>query len=69
MLGTTARREMLAIQMDLDSEIFDSSLGCPLASYQDATLSLVGGESASMLAPHETRLSCPGGVCSSYLRL
>lgn len=44
MLGTTARREMLAIQMDLDSEIFDSSLGCPLASYQDATLSLVGGK-------------------------
>jgi hypothetical protein len=44
MLGTSARREMLAIQMDLDAEVFDSSLGCPLASYQDATLSLVGGK-------------------------
>lgn len=44
MLGTTARREMIALQMDLDAEVFDSSLGCPLASYQDATLSLVGGK-------------------------
>lgn len=44
MLGTSARREMVALQMDLDAEVFDSSLGCPLASYQDATLSLVGGK-------------------------
>ena len=44
MLGTSARREMIALQMDLDAEVFDSSLGCPLASYQDATLSLVGGK-------------------------
>lgn len=35
---------MIALQMDLDLEVFDSSLGCPLATYQDATLTLVGGK-------------------------
>lgn len=44
MLGTTARREIIAMQIDLDKGIFDSSLGCPLASYEDATLALVGGK-------------------------
>lgn len=36
---------MIALQTDLDLEVFDSSLGCPLSTYQDATLALVGGKS------------------------
>ena len=44
MLGTTARREIIAMQIDIDEGIFDSSLGFPLATYEDATLALVGGK-------------------------
>jgi phosphoenolpyruvate synthase/pyruvate phosphate dikinase len=38
------RREFLARQAVFDKQIFDSSLGCPLASFDDATLALVGGK-------------------------
>lgn len=39
-----ASRELLAMQAELDLQDFDSSLGCPLASFEEATLHLVGGK-------------------------
>jgi phosphoenolpyruvate synthase/pyruvate phosphate dikinase len=38
------RREFLKQQAALDKQVFDSSLGCPLASFDHATLALVGGK-------------------------
>lgn len=38
------RREFLEQQAALDKQVFDSSLGCPLASFDHATLALVGGK-------------------------
>tara|TARA_B110001452_G_scaffold180042_1_gene151160 strand:+ start:224 stop:661 length:438 start_codon:yes stop_codon:yes gene_type:complete len=43
-LGTTARRDMIAAQLALDKDIFDPSLGCPLSSFENATIGLVGGK-------------------------
>jgi pyruvate,water dikinase len=41
----SGNREQLAAQMmNLDLLEFDASLGCPLATYEDATLALVGGK-------------------------
>jgi hypothetical protein len=44
-LNTTARRDLIAAQLALDKEIFDPSLGCPLTSFEGATLALMGGKS------------------------
>ena len=43
-LGTRCRRDLLAQQAELDHSVFDSSLGCPLASFDNATLPMVGGK-------------------------
>ena len=43
-LDTTARRDLIAAQLALDKEIFDPSLGCPLTSFEGATLALMGGK-------------------------
>ena len=43
-IGTTARRDMNAMQAALDKHIFDPSLGSPLTSFEGATLGLVGGK-------------------------
>jgi pyruvate,water dikinase len=40
----SGKREQLATQAEFDLLEFNASLGCPLASYEDATLSLVGGK-------------------------
>jgi len=44
LLGTTDRRDLLEMQAELDRQVFDSSLGCPLSSFDHATLALVGGK-------------------------
>jgi phosphoenolpyruvate synthase/pyruvate phosphate dikinase len=43
-IGTSARRDLLKMQAELDKEIFDPMLGCPLTSFENATLGLVGGK-------------------------
>lgn len=43
-VGTTARRDILKMQAAQDKEIFDPMLGCPLTSFENATLGLVGGK-------------------------
>jgi len=43
-IGTTQRRDLLAMQAELDKEIFDPSLGAPLSSFEGATIGLVGGK-------------------------
>lgn len=43
-LGTALRRDMMAMQAELDRQVFDSSLGSPLSSFDGATLDLVGGK-------------------------
>jgi pyruvate,water dikinase len=37
-------RDILSMRFEYDQENFNSSLGCPLATYEEATLSLVGGK-------------------------
>lgn len=44
LVGTTSRRDLLAMQAELDKGIFDASLGSPLSSFEGATLGLVGGK-------------------------
>ena len=44
LLLATARRDLIAAQLAVDKDIFDPSLGCPLASFENATLGLVGGK-------------------------
>ena len=43
-IGTTAGRDTIAMQTELDKDIFDPALGSPLASFEGATLGLVGGK-------------------------
>lgn len=43
-IGTGARRDLLMMQAAQDKEIFDPMLGCTLTSFENATLSLVGGK-------------------------
>ena len=43
-IGTTARRDLLQAQAAIDKSVFDPMLGCPLTSFENATLALVGGK-------------------------
>lgn len=43
-IGTSARRDLLQQQAAQDKVIFDPMLGCPLSSFENATLGLVGGK-------------------------
>ena len=43
-IGTTARRDLLQAQAAIDKSVFDPMLGCPLTSFENATLGLVGGK-------------------------
>ena len=47
-IGTTARRDMIEMQLALDREVFDPTLGCPLSSFEGATLGLIGGKALSL---------------------
>ncbi|KAL3914264.1 MAG: hypothetical protein SGARI_000216 [Bacillariaceae sp.] len=53
-IGTSARRDLLQMQAAQDKEIFDPMLGCPLSSFENATLGLVGGKALNCwrLAKH-----------------
>ena len=37
-------RDMFGLVDNLGEEVFDSSLGCPLSTYEEATLNLIGGK-------------------------
>jgi phosphoenolpyruvate synthase/pyruvate phosphate dikinase len=43
-MSMASRRDMLQSQAETDHTLFDSSLGCPLSSYDHASLALVGGK-------------------------
>jgi len=43
-LSMSSRRELIKKQTESDRLLFDSSLGSPLASYEHASLALVGGK-------------------------
>jgi pyruvate,water dikinase len=73
-IGTSARRDVLQMQAALDKEIFDPTLGCPLSSFENATLGLVGGKALQCwrLARHgfpvPTGFIIPTFVYSMHIR-